>query len=116
MVKESPNLSFIFLDADFTCRVRAATRIAKGCEITTTYTHTLAGTMYRNRHLLDTKYFKCTCPRCLDPTELGSHFSTLLCHQCRDGYVTVVEPLNEKVRKVTLITFDTSYIFFLLFH
>ena len=32
---------------DFVCRVRAASHIKKGQEITTTYTLTLAGTCYR---------------------------------------------------------------------
>ena len=36
---------------DLTCRVRAAVDIAKGAEITTTYTHGLAGTAWRRRHL-----------------------------------------------------------------
>ena len=36
---------------DLTCRVRAAVDIAKGSEVTTTYTHGLAGTAWRRRHL-----------------------------------------------------------------
>ena len=88
----------LFLGSDFTCRVRAATKIAKGSEITTTYTLTMAGTMYRRRHLLDTKYFQCSCQRCVDPIELGSHFSTLLCPQCRNGYVTTLQPLKQTVK------------------
>ena len=62
--------------------------IKKGQEITATYTLTLAGTMYRQRHLHDSKYFKCMCTRCQDPTELGSHFSTILCQKCPSGLVT----------------------------
>ena len=90
-----------FTGSDFTCRVRAATKIAKGCEITTTYTLTLAGTLYRRRHLLDSKYFQCTCLRCSDPTELGSQFSTILCQQCKKGYVTSIDSLNETVKTAT---------------
>ena len=36
---------------DLTCRVRAAVDIPKGAEVTTTYTHGLAGTAWRRRHL-----------------------------------------------------------------
>ena len=85
------------IDSDFTCRVRAATKIPKGCEITTTYTLTLAGTLYRRRHLSESKYFQCTCLRCSDPTELGSNFSTLVCQQCKNGDVTSIDSLNEAV-------------------
>ena len=93
----SSSMSINLLDSDYTCKVRAATRIPKGCEITTTYTLTLNGTMYRRKHLLDSKYFLCTCRRCSDPTELGTNFSTLLCQQCKKGHVTVVDSLKDDV-------------------
>ena len=56
------------IDRNFVCRVRAAVPIKKGQEITATYTLTLAGTMYRQKHLMDSKYFVCQCARCTDPT------------------------------------------------
>ena len=87
----------IFSGTDYTCKVRAATKISKGCEITTTYTLTLNGTMFRQKHLLDSKYFLCTCRRCSDPTELGTNFSTLLCQKCKKGHVNVVDPLKDQV-------------------
>ena len=87
-----------FTGEDFTCRVRAATKIAKGCEITTTYTLCLAGTLYRRQHLSESKYFQCQCQRCADHTELGSNFSTLMCQQCKKGHVTSAAPLDEQVR------------------
>ncbi len=62
------------IDSDFTCRVRASRNIAKGEEVTTSYTLTLANTAYRQRHLKESKYFACRCSRCEDPTELGSDF------------------------------------------
>ena len=73
------------IDEDFTCRVRAATFIPKGQEITTTYTLTLAGTLYRRKHLRESKYFDCCCKRCSDPSECDTHFSTLLCRGCTDS-------------------------------
>lgn len=62
------------IDSDYTCRVRAVRDIAKGQEITATYTLTLSGTLFRRKHLLESKYFACKCERCSDPTELGTHF------------------------------------------
>jgi hypothetical protein len=39
------------IDSDFACRVRAVVPISAGQEITSTYTLTLSGTMYRRQHL-----------------------------------------------------------------
>lgn len=33
----------------------------------------------RRQQLKETKYFDCTCARCSDPIELGTHFSSLKC-------------------------------------
>lgn len=43
--------------------VRAGVPIKKGDHITTSYTHVLWGTQARRKHLWETKYFWCTCPR-----------------------------------------------------
>ncbi|XP_066994527.2 SET domain-containing protein SmydA-8 [Anabrus simplex] len=59
--------------------VRAARNIFKGDHITTMYTHALWGTQARRDHLKSTKYFSCRCPRCSDPTELGTYLSALRC-------------------------------------
>lgn len=34
------------------------------------------------------KYFKCTCSRCLDVTELGTYLSSALCPHCKKGYIS----------------------------
>ena len=104
------NTLLYITDSDYTCKVRAATKISKGCEITTTYTLTLNGTMFRRKHLLDSKYFLCTCRRCSDPTELGTHFSTLLCQQCKKGHITVVEPLKDTVSYFIKILIARDYL------
>jgi len=52
----------------------------RGEHITTMYTNALWGTRERRAHLLSTKYFKCNCKRCSDATELGTHFSTIVCN------------------------------------
>ena len=82
------------IDRDWVCRVRAVRDIAKGEEITDTYTYTLSNTLYRRKHLKDSKYFECDCKRCADPTELGSHYSTLICRvpSC-EGFMLCQSPL-----------------------
>lgn len=46
------------------------------------------GTLARQEHLKEGKYFNCTCKRCLDPTELGTHMSSLICVKCKTGMVS----------------------------
>merc|ERR1719277_34460 len=65
------------IDTDWVRRVRAVRVIKKGEEICDTYTTTLYNTLYRRRSLKNAKYFDCCCPRCSDPSEFGSNFSTL---------------------------------------
>ena len=83
------------IDTDWVCRVRAVRVIKKGEEICDTYTATLCNTLYRRRSLKNAKYFDCCCPRCSDPTEFGSNFSTLVCRSpgC-GGYVVSSDPLS----------------------
>lgn len=59
----------------------------------------LQGTAARREHLWVGKYFRCQCPRCLDPTELGTHFSSLLCPAC---------PTSSTTAAAGLLTFDSS--------
>ena len=42
----------------------------------------------------ETKYFVCSCPRCADPTELGTMFSSIRCPQCtaENGYLVPTVP------------------------
>lgn len=82
------------IDSDWMCTVRAVRKISKGEEITDTYVSTMANTLYRRRQLKALKYFDCNCKRCADPTELGSHFSTLLCRiKSCGGFLLCRDPL-----------------------
>lgn len=54
--------------------------INRGEHLSTMYTNALWGTQERRAHLMSTKYFKCICKRCSDPTELGTNFSTIVCN------------------------------------
>ena len=75
--------------------LRAAVDIQAGQMITTSYTFTLDGTHRRRTHLKATKFFDCQCRRCGDPTELGTHLSSLACPKCNGQQFTVPEdPLD----------------------
>ncbi|XP_012550660.3 SET domain-containing protein SmydA-8 [Bombyx mori] len=52
------------------------------------YTDALKGTDVRQQHLLIGKYFKCTCSRCMDITEVGTYMSSAMCPECKFGYVS----------------------------
>merc|ERR1712117_497790 len=68
------------------------------------YTAFITGTSFRRKKLFKNWYFKCSCDRCSDPTELGSHLSTVLCPKCDHvsvtgdqvtGVMTQTNPLQE---------------------
>ncbi|XP_046822399.1 SET domain-containing protein SmydA-8-like [Vespa crabro] len=74
--------------------VLAVTSIKKGEHLSTCYTHALWSTRARRRHLLATKYFSCSCERCADPTELGTHLGTLRCPYNDGGFILPRDPLD----------------------
>ncbi|XP_050511529.1 SET domain-containing protein SmydA-8-like [Diabrotica virgifera virgifera] len=75
-----PNTTQIIDEHDnFKITFRAAMAISKEEHITSMYTNILWGTAARRDHLLETKYFKCQCKRCQDPSELGTNMSALKC-------------------------------------
>ncbi|XP_075223000.1 SET domain-containing protein SmydA-8-like isoform X2 [Lycorma delicatula] len=87
-----PN-SLVAVDNNFLMTIKARRDISAGQSITYNYTNILHNTITRREHLLETKYFLCSCERCKDPTELGTHLSSLLCSRCHKGFVV---PNNEK--------------------
>lgn len=81
-----PNTTRTF-DIQLNLIVRATVKISKGSHISTSYTDPMWGTANRQLHLTTTKYFTCSCIRCLDPTELQTHLSSLRCTKCTNGLV-----------------------------
>lgn len=63
--------------------VRAQTPIMKGQEIFNKYTSYFAGQIERSELIQDNWNFFCSCPRCKDPSDLGSNFDTLHCSKCK---------------------------------
>lgn len=76
-----PNTHRTF-DADLNLVVRSSVPIKRGCHLTSCYTESLATTTVRQEHLLTSKFFTCHCPRCSDPTELGTYCSAQICPSC----------------------------------
>lgn len=83
----------------FRITVKVVVPVEKGNHITTMYSHALWGTQARRQHLKDTKYFACKCPRCSDPTELGTYLSAMKClgdgEPC-DGIHLPEDPLDDE--------------------
>ena len=73
--------------------VQAQTDIRQGEEILINYTSFIVGTLLRRRKIEKNWYFQCECARCADPTELGSHLSSLRCGKCGRP-MTQVAPLK----------------------
>lgn len=73
-------------------RLRAMVALEEGQQLQHSYTYTLDGTAQRQAHLREGKYFVCSCERCLDASELQTHFSSLKCGQCTDGWLLPKQP------------------------
>ncbi|KAL4709260.1 hypothetical protein ACJJTC_013320 [Scirpophaga incertulas] len=73
--------------------LRAAVPHAVGDLITLCYAYTLQGTLKRREHILHSKFFECSCARCVDPTELGTLASAFRCPRC-GGPVLSTQPLQ----------------------
>jgi len=64
---------------DYTMQVFASVPISKGSPINISYTPPFHTTFTRRNILFRGKQFYCMCPRCTDPTELGSYCSAVCC-------------------------------------
>ena len=62
--------------------VRAVVNIRAGDEITTQYRGPNTGNILRRPDFPTNWMFQCDCMRCVDPTELGTHASTIRCPGC----------------------------------
>ncbi|KAJ1521110.1 hypothetical protein ONE63_002812 [Megalurothrips usitatus] len=74
--------------------VRTGVAVAAGGMLCTSYAHSLDPTMLRREHLGLSKFFECDCARCADPTELGTHMSSLKCTKCDNGLILSTNPLD----------------------
>ncbi|XP_015588255.1 protein msta [Cephus cinctus] len=103
------NTSHSILPDSYRLRLRTTVDIPKGGELYGSYTHSLLPTMIRREYLLQGKHFACACARCSDPTELGTHMSSLKCNKCDNGLVLPLDSLDpECMWKCTHCEFSTS--------
>ncbi|KAL0107048.1 hypothetical protein PUN28_015540 [Cardiocondyla obscurior] len=103
------NTSHSISPVDYRIRLRTTLKIPADGELYASYTHSLLPTMLRREHLLEGKHFACACSRCADPTELGTHMSTLKCNKCDNGIVMPLDSLDsESTWKCTHCEFSTN--------
>ncbi|KAK3874343.1 hypothetical protein Pcinc_020730 [Petrolisthes cinctipes] len=88
-----PNTKPLFKDGKLI--LQASDPIKQGQPITAIYTDILWGTRARRDHLRHTRLLSCSCRRCVDPTELGTNFSALVCRRCSQS-VLPATPLDDQ--------------------
>ncbi|KAH8400877.1 hypothetical protein KR009_001609 [Drosophila setifemur] len=79
-----PNLAKSF-NKNGHCILWAPREIKKNAHLSICYSDAMWGTADRQRHLMQTKLFKCACERCVDVTELGTDYSALKCEDRKCG-------------------------------
>lgn len=78
-----------------TLALQAKVKIPAGTEFTISYISPLQGSLKRRMKLREKWFFNCGCPRCQDPTELGSFTSALLCQVCSSPEAYMVSQLPQ---------------------
>ncbi|KAJ8680669.1 hypothetical protein QAD02_016456 [Eretmocerus hayati] len=103
------NTSHSVVPGDYRVYLRTTVPVASGAELFGSYTHAMLPTLLRREHLQESKHFACACNRCADPTELGTHLSSLKCNKCDNGVVVSLDSLDpESQWKCTHCEFSTS--------
>ncbi|XP_016996758.2 SET domain-containing protein SmydA-8 [Drosophila takahashii] len=85
-----PN-TVVALDEQFNMKLYAAVPLQPGDIIYNSYTNPLMGTSQRQHQLRMTRRLECTCSRCLDPTEMGTHMSSMKCRECEGFAVCEID-------------------------
>ena len=85
------------INENHSIQVIAQATIKAGQEITNQYMKADKPTIIRRPFLREKWFFDCCCGRCSDPTERGSHLSSLLCQKARcGGSVVPSNPLDNQ--------------------
>ena len=77
--------SRFFITSSGQVSVRAQVDIRAGDEVTISYLPPQPGNIVRRRTIRDLWHFTCSCPRCCDPSELGTCLSGVTCRKCETG-------------------------------
>jgi len=102
-----PNARVMF-DSNLHAVLLAKCDIKEGDPVTIAYCSALKGTQDRRSTLLKNKLFECACARCSDPTEFGSHLSTLKCPKCKKDTVLPIDSRWECSEKENCGKFSTT--------
>ena len=94
---------------DLRLELRAQLPIRKGEEIFTRYISSTIGNVRRRTDIQKYWFFDCACPRCSDPSELGTFMSAIRCNACGTGYLLPENSLDQKyVKKGKILKFCGS--------
>jgi len=82
---------------DHSVEILAKTKIRAGEEITNQYHKPDTATFLRRQTMREKWFFDCACLRCKDPTELGTHFGSILCpiSSCKGSITSLNTDDNE---------------------
>jgi len=86
----------VYAGENFRSRVRVTIDVQQDGELFVSYTSSIQPTILRRENLKFSKRFDCDCKRCADPTELGTHLSTLKCTKCDNGIIMSTNPLDQE--------------------
>ncbi|XP_052128169.1 uncharacterized protein LOC113211356 [Frankliniella occidentalis] len=75
------------VDDNLQLQVRASCAVPRATPVQYNYCELLESTARRQEHLREGKYFECSCARCSDPSECGTHLGSLWCPHCLTGLV-----------------------------
>ncbi|KAK9752787.1 SET domain [Popillia japonica] len=95
MTHDCTGNTLLSVDDDFVMTVHASKPIPAGEIVFFNYGNCLKGTYERRQRLREGKYFDCVCRRCSDPSEMGTHLSSVKCKKCRNGLVIPTIPLSD---------------------
>nr|XP_018904096.1 PREDICTED: protein msta-like [Bemisia tabaci] len=96
-----PNCGKRFTD-DNSLVIQTVKKIKAGDHLSICYTDPLWGTLNRRHHLLETKFFLCKCPRCIDPTELGTYYSAVSCPNKECDWYVLLDTEKDDLNPETL--------------
>ncbi|BFG04755.1 SET domain-containing protein SmydA-8 [Drosophila madeirensis] len=80
-----PN-TVVALDEQFNMKLYAAVPLSAGDVIYNSYANPLMGTSQRQHQLRLSRHLDCSCSRCRDATEMGTHMSSMKCRECSAGF------------------------------
>ena len=108
----TPNVIRCTDESKSVIRCYASRPIQRGQKLSHSYIDLFLPGIIRRDLLLKSKHFSCQCMKCQDPTELGTHGSSIRCSHC---FVTFVNPPSWRCSQCNCIT-NGDKILFQIYH